>query len=334
VLYTGDGNNGRSITGVGFTPDLVWIKDRSNARWHSLFDSIREPGYRLFSNDTQGDNFSSTSLTSFDNDGFSLGSLLTNNGSAETYVAWCWKAGGAAVSNIDGTITSQVSVNQAAGFSIVSYTGNGSNSQTVGHSLGKTPSLLILKDRDSNSISNRWTIFHSSLLSSNLEFTTDAAFGFQSRGSITARNSSTFTLYGSTDALTVNENGDKYIAYCWTEIEGFSKFGSYVANDDPDGPFVYCGFKPAWVLVKNTSSSSTNWELIDSVRSSNGNNDYLIPNDPLQEYSTEAMDLLSNGFKLRTTSAGWNSASGNTYIFAAFAEAPMNNLYGAQSNAR
>ena len=319
VLWTGDGNSGRSITGLGFKPDLVWLKDRSVNRWHSVFDSIRGAGYRLFTNDTGGDNFSSTSLTSFDDDGFSLGSLLTNNGSGETYVAWCWKAGGAAVSNTDGSITSQVSANQDAGFSIVSYTGNGTVGATVGHGLGKKPKFFITKNRDTAGLG--WPTFSEELLGSNgymyLNLTNAAA----TAGGISGPTSSVITLSGYNDN---NKSGDRFIAYCWAEIEGFSKFGSYVGNGNADGPFVYCGFKPAWVMIKS-STLATNWYIFDNSRkSTNPITAVLFSNtSDIETDNAHDVDFLSNGFKVRQASGYGGNNSGATYIFVAFAESPF-----------
>jgi hypothetical protein len=322
VLYTGDGNYGRSITGVGFQPDFVWTKERSSTSGHFLLDSVRGVTNYLSSHSTAAEGSSTNTIISFDSSGYSIGASGAFNESNQTYVAWCWKAGGAAVSNTDGSITSVVSVNQTAGFSIVSYTGTGANA-TVGHGLGVAPKMMIFKGR----FASNWTVYHNSLPAPTtsiliLNSTGAAVTSLPSYWNSTVPTSTVFSL--STDANVNSTNAAGMIAYCWTEIEGFSRFGSYVANNSTDGPFVYCGFKPAWVLVKNTTTTGTNWELIDNVRSSsNGNNAYLIPNDSAQEYSTEAMDFLSNGFKLRTTSSGWNSPSGDTYIFAAFAESPF-----------
>ena len=321
VLWTGDGNSGRSITGLGFKPDLVWLKDRSVNRWHSVFDSIRGAGYRLFTNDTGGDNFSSTSLTSFDDDGFSLGSLLTNNGSGETYVAWCWKAGGPAVSNTDGTITSQVSANQTAGFSIVSYTATGS-AATVGHGLGKNPGMIIIKSRDS---ADTWPVWHKSFSSATDDLLqlekTVAVATISNYWNSSAPNTTTFGLAGGSYAH--NLSGDRMIAYCWAEIEGFSKFGTFEANGNSDGPFVYLGFKPAFLLCKNIDATEA-WLMKDSSRQpTNPNEGFLLANsNGVENFSVgNDVDFLSNGFKIRTTNNP--NTSGSTYIFAAFAESPF-----------
>ena len=314
VLYTGDGLNGRSITGVGFKPDLVWIKSRNASGAHQLMDSVRGAGIQLYSNLTNAES-AGLYQSSFDSDGFSINynsSGATNN-SGTTYTAWCWKAGGESVTNTDGSTTSQVSVNQDAGFSIVSTTGT---NNTVGHGLGRAPAFIIAKDR-LNAGSN-WVVYHKSLGAGKYIILNSVA------GSVTdigvwggVEPTSTVFRYGSYVSGT-------FIAYCWTEIEGFSKFGSYVGNASTDGPFVYCGFKPALVLIKSSSDIS-NWLVADSSRNSTN----PIPNDIYwnlsdTEYtSSVSPDFVSNGFKMRTSNSTWNG-SGRNYIFAAFAESPIN----------
>ena len=255
-------------------------------------------------------------VISFDADGFSVGSASGFNLSGASHVAWCWKAGGAAVSNTDGTITSQVSANQTAGFSIVSYTGNGILGATIGHGLNKKPSIVIIRNRDT--AGTDWGYLTDVIDGSNVfsYLNTTNAFGSSS----TVFTSDTFSVGSGNNG---NENTKRLIAYCWAEIEGFSKFGSYVGNLNADGPFVYCGFKPAWVMIKRTDDTS-NWNIRDSSRNStNPTNLYLLANlnDPEGVTSSE-IDFLSNGFKIRNTSTAFN-ASGGTYIFAAFAESPF-----------
>ena len=318
VLWTGDGNSGRSITGVGFTPDLVWMKKRDTTADHWLFDSIRGPLNLLESSTTDPELNRSTSLQSFDEDGFSMGADSAYNTTGANYVAWCWKAGGPEVTNTDGTITSQVSANQTAGFSIVSYTGDGNAGATFGHGLGKTPGFIIVKRRDGGSQWNVWT----SSLTNNQALYLNLTNDVQSSTTFwndTDPNSSVITL--GTDRNVLNGT---YIAYCWAEIEGFSKFGSYVGNGSADGAFVYCGFKPAFVMLK-ASSATGNWCMIDNARNStNPTNFFAIANSSNAGDDTGgALDFLSNGFKLRLTSSNFNG-NGVTYIFAAFAESPIN----------
>ena len=231
-----------------------------------------------------------------------------------------------------------MSANQTAGFSIVSYTGDEANNATVGHGLGKSPDMVIIKDRDSNSAGNNWYVFHSAFTSGHYgklnSTSASSAVSGTSNGGVGSVTSTTFNfIQGSSNNKNVNESGDKFIAYCWTSILGYSKFGSYEGNDD-DGTFVYCGFKPAFVMVKNIDAINS-WYMHDSSRTStNPSNDYLEANsNAIETTATTVMDILSNGFKLRNGSYdGYNGDY--TYVFAAFAESPMNNLYGAQSNAR
>jgi len=311
VLYTGDGNSGRSITGVGFKPDLVWMKkrDTTNAD-HWLFDSIRGPLNLLESSTGDPELNRSTSLQSFDNQGFSMGADPAYNTSGANYVAWCWKAGGPAITNTDGSITSQVSVNQDAGFSIVEYASTVTNgSSTIGHGLNNTPKFIINFGRRSSG--DNWKVYHSSLTTNNNLILNSTSVQSTYSNYINDVNSSTFRMHAGTNA---NNNG---IAYCWAEIEGFSKFGSYVGNGDPDGPFVYCGFKPAFVILKS-SSAADNWRMYDSSRgSTNGISPVLYPNLSLVESAPTHIDFLSNGFKLRSDN---NNGSGVTHIFIAFAE--------------
>jgi hypothetical protein len=314
VLWTGDGTSGTtSIKGFGFKPDLIWLKGRSSTGNHGVWDSVRGATNRLTPNLTDAESISN-GVVSFDDDGFSRGIPFSASGSA--YVAWGWKAGGAAVSNTDGTITSQVSANQDAGFSIVSFT-KISGTQTVGHGLGKTPKFIITKQRDG---SYGWWTYHESIGQSYLELnSTNAAISLTWGGT---NNSSVFYINNSYAVA-----GQRVIAYCWAEIEGFSKFGSYVGNGSADGPFVYCGFKPAFVLWKNASNATGyNWYISDNTRSStNPVGSTLAPNTSNIEdngWGTGIMDFTSNGFKIRRSPADTNT-SGDTFIFAAFAESPF-----------
>jgi hypothetical protein len=329
VLYTGDGNSGRSIVGVGFTPDLVWIKCRNTARVHGLWDSVRGASNYLVSSSTAVETSDTTNgLQSFNSDGFSIGSVGTFNTSTDTYAAWCWKAGaGTTSTNTNGSITSVVSVNQDAGFSIVSWTGNGSSTATVGHGLGKVPAFLISKARGGT---NDWWVVHKSG-NGNLQLNTTSALITSggtngSMGYPSTLTNSTFTFTnGSSTVNNANQSGVTYISYCWAEIEGYSKFGSYVGNGSADGPFVYCGFKPAWVMIKRTDSTGGDWVILNSSMAPTNTSTLtaLSPNDTRGEgpFGFNA-DLLSNGFKLRVTDS-FSNASGGTYIFVAFAESPF-----------
>ena len=320
-LYTGN-NTSTSITGVGFQPDLTWFKRRDSSAQHSWFDSVRGVTKQLTSNLTNGDTTISDALTSFDSDGFTLGVDSGNyiNFNNATYASWSWLASNTTASNTDGSITSTVSANTTSGFSIVSYTGTGSVA-TVGHSLGTTPSMIIIKNRSGVA---DWLVYHKSIgntggLYLNSTGVTVTASGFFNN---TSPTSSVFTI-GT--GGTPNNNGSNYIAYCFAEVKGFSKMGSYVGNGNADGTFVYTGFKPAWLLVKQTTGASQNWYLWDNKRDTfNVTDTPLKPDEALAESGIGAynIDLLSNGFKFRGTETQIN-ASGQTYIYMAFAEEPL-----------
>jgi len=329
VLYNGSGNSGRSITGVGFKPDFVWLKCKNVNRVHGLWDSVRGASKYLVSSGTSiEENDTTNGIQSFDGDGFSIGSVGTFNNSGDTYVAWCWKAGGAAVSNADGSITTQVSANQTAGFSIVSWTGNATEGATIGHGLGKAPGFIIVKNRDdsgsSGSTNGNWQVWHQSFtgqqyinLNSTNQMVTETGGVTPWGGTVPSSSVITLGSFNST-----NGSSDSMIAYIWTEIEGFSKFGSYVGNNNADGSFVYCGFKPAWVMIRRTLGE--NWAIIDSSRSSSNPADLFLRADEnvLETSAAAKMDFLSNGFKLRGTDTKSNG-DGDTYIFMAFAESPF-----------
>lgn len=318
VLYTGDNADSRSIVGVGFTPDLVWIKQRNSAENNQLQDSVRGATNRLFSNLTSAEIPDTGSLLSFDSNGFSLGTADNYNGLNGTYVAWCWRAGaGTTSTNTNGSITSVVSVNQDAGFSIVSYRGTGANA-TVGHGLGKVPKFMMIKNRTAV---DGWINYHSTFGGTNhLQLNTTA--GIATDSTVFNNTSPTSNVFSVGTVTNTNGSGVNLIAYCWAEIEGYSKFGSYVGNGSADGPFVFTNGKPAFVMIKRTDSVS-NWLIFDSSRNStNPNLAYLVPNaTDIESLSGGDMDFLSNGFKIRNTSAALN-ASGGTYIFVAFAESP------------
>ena len=319
-LYTGTGADNNAITGINFQPDLVWVKGRSEASSHRLNDAVRGAGKEILTN-TSGAEYTyspNTSLKSFNSDGFTLGTDNGINKNTITYASWNWKANGAGSANTDGTISSTVSVNQTAGFSIVSYTGNATAGATIGHGLGSAPSMIIAKRR---SAVENWGVYHQSMGASkyiNLD-TTTAEQSSTSRWNGTEPTSSVFSV--NTHA-SVNGNGDTYIAYCFAEKKGYSKFGSYTGNGSADGTFVYTGFKPAWVLIKRTDGTGT-WCLFDNRRGVNGGMLQLHPNTTAADSSAnDYLDILSNGFKCRNTATDKNN-SGSNYIYMAFAEAPL-----------
>jgi hypothetical protein len=319
VLYTGDGASGRSIVGVGFTPDLVWIKSRTVGRDHRLQDSVR--GFtNVLSSDLTSAEYGTGDVSSTNNDGFSLLARDNQNVSGENYVAWCWRAGaGTTSTNTNGSITSVVSVNQDAGFSIVSYPGNGTDPSTIGHGLGKAPGLIIVKGRDN---AFNWAIYHKSTTASNFLYlnSTSAAFASSAMWN-TNPTSSVFSVGNQTQN---NSSTIRYIAYCWAEIEGFSKFGSFVGNGSADGPFCWTGFTPAFVLIKRATGGAGNWAIFDNSRdSTNPVFGYLVAeSSAVEERGTAVIDFTSNGFKIRNSWTTINS-SGDTIIFAAFAQSPF-----------
>jgi hypothetical protein len=324
VLYTGNGST-QSITGVGFQPDWTWIKMRSGADNNILQDAVRGVGKGLFSDLTNAENASMGGMTSFDSDGFTFdGSVTSLNGSGDSFVAWNWKAGGTAVSNTDGSVTSQVSANTDAGFSIVSYTGTGANA-TVGHGLSSAPEMLIIKERNATS---QWVVGHHNLAASDPFHKglylddTRAVYDDASNFNDTAPTSTVFSV--GTGGY-VNDSSNTYICYAFHSVDGFSKVGSYTGNGSTDGPFVYTGFRPAWVMFKNTNNSS-GWSIIDSTRNPfNEAENYLYPSASDAEYGgagNDGYDFVSNGFKVSNTYTGQNG-SGNTIIYLAFAESPF-----------
>jgi len=326
-LYTGNGST-QSITGVGFQPDWVWIKQRNGAEWHNLIDSVRGGTKVVYSNETNAEATSSNLITSFDSDGFSLGTANEVNGNTNTFASWNWLAGGTASSNTDGDITSSVSVNTTAGFSIVSYTGTGSNA-TVGHGLGVAPKVLILKSRTRSD--GQWTVGSDMLGWSKFLFL-DATSAEQTFNLYqnTAPTSSVFYLSGDGG---VNQSSGSMIGYAFAEKKGYSKFGSYTGNGNADGPFVYTGFRPAWVLVK-LSSGVDDWQILDNKRSPhNIVGGYLRPNSSSVTVDNDVIDFTSVGFKLRTSAGSWNP-SGGTFIYMAFAESPLVNSNGVPATAR
>ena len=318
VLYTGNGGT-QSITGVGFKPDFVWVKERSAAESHRLFDSTRGATKRLFSDNTNAESTATDSLTSFDTDGFSLGSSAGINESGQTYVAWCWKAGeGTTSSNTDGSITSTVQANTDSGFSIVKYTGNQISQATVGHGLGITPKMVIVKEIDSNS---GWIIYHSTLGNTkHLLFTSGAVTTSSDAWANTSPTSSTVTLGNNSYT---NQSGINYIMYCFADIDSFSKFGSYTGNGSDNGTIVETGFEPAFLMIKQTDDAA-NWCMVDNKRSTTNPRDKgLRANSNASEPAVSTnlvVDFLSNGFQLKQS--GGNNVNNGNFIYMAFAADP------------
>ena len=329
VLYTGDGNDGRTVTGVGFQPDWVWLKSRSEAEHHTLNDSVRGANKQLYSHLSYSEATDTDRLQSFDSNGFTLGTDVIVNKNTETFVSWNWKAGGSASSNSDGSITSSVSVNTTAGFSIVSYTGTGSNA-TVGHGLGASPDVVIVKRRDN---ARGWRVGGEAIGTTNqfLALDTDVAFD----SATTGFKSFSSTTFGIGTSLDWNVSSSTFIAYCFAEKKGYSKFGSYSGNGNADGSFIYTGFAVSWLMMKRTDSAGE-WLIYDNKRDPfNLRDTRLEAQDNFADSTgtTKVFDFLSNGFKCRGSDADIN-ASGGTYIYMAFAESPFVNSNGVPNNAR
>ena len=304
-----------TVNGVGFQPDFVWMKLRSGVQDHFLIDSVRGSSNYVSSNTTAAEVTGATAfLTSFNSNGWSLGSGGYGNG--VTVVGWNWKAGGTAVSNTAGSITSTVSAGATQGFSVVTYTGtNASGNQSVGHGLGVAPSMIIAKSRTT---ANGWVIYHSSLGSNAYIFFDTAASGTLANYWGTGITSTAFGVYTG-GAGGNNINAANMVAYCFAAVKGFSAFGSYTGNGSADGPFVYTNFRPRFVLTKRTDSLS-DWNLHDTSRDSyNVAPTSLFPNTSNADTSPYYMDINSNGFKIRDSGSSLNT-SGGTYIYMCFAE--------------
>ena len=326
VTYTGNGTNDRAVTGVGFQPDLVWVKERSGVTNHVLNDVIRGGSRGLFSNNTEAEYYDPDSFVkTFTSDGFTVGSTGGVNANGATYVGWNWKAGGTAVTNTSGSLTSQVSANRDAGFSIVTYTGTGANA-TVGHGLGVAPSVVIVKKRSSGGGVSNWCVYFSAVSNAATSYlflnTTDAiGTGNSILWNSTAPTSISFSI-GT--ASNTNESSATFVAYCFAPIAGYSAFGSYTGNGNADGPFVYTGFKPRFLMIKNTAAASADWVIYDSVRSTyNIMGEYLNPNLTGAAGAATVLDFLSNGFKLKIAGGGTHNQNTNVYIYMAFAEHPF-----------
>jgi len=310
VLYTGN-NSTQSITGVNFQPDLVYVKGRNTAtRYPTMFDSVRGATKRLTTNSTNAEDTHPTMLTSFDSDGWTTGADDQTNGSSETYVSWNWLAGGTGVSNTDGSITSTVSANTTSGFSIVTWTSTATSNESVGHGLGTTPKIVLMKTRN---VTGDWYFYTTIIDGTNDYLVLNATNAKGNAGESVPTSSVFYQSQGS---------GNTNVAYCFAEKKGFSKFGTYAGNADNNGPFIYCGFSPSLIITKRTDTTG-DWFIYDNKRPSyNVVNQTLNPNTSDVEESTRVIDLLSNGFKQR---AGYNdtNASGGTYIYMAFAENPL-----------
>jgi len=338
-LYTGNGQAGHAITGVGFQPDWIWIKDRAATNWHSVRDSVRGTSRQLFTNEVRGEE-TAAYVTAFGSDGFTLGTGNTDvNANNSTYASWNWKAGTSFTNDASGTsignTDSTGSFNNTAGFSIVSYNGVGSSLDIeIKHGLNTVPAVIITKNLDD---ANHWAVFHHKNTSAPetdfLKLSNDTAT--TDDGDIWNDVAPTNAIFTAGDHSSSNRAGDAFVAYCFSEKQGYSKFGSYTGNNLADGPFIATGFQPAWVMVKKYTGSN-HWIIWDNKRSSiNGANiinKKLYANLTHAENGADDVSFLSNGFKLHTNTGDWNEAE--SYVYLAFAEHPFVTSTGIPTTAR
>ena len=328
VTYTGTGSDGNNITGLGFEPDLVWFKNRSNggAQYkNNLADTTRGVSKVVYS-DAENAEETNGDITSFDSDGFTVGGSGTYvNASSQNYVAWCWRAnGGTTASNSEGDVTSTVQANQAAGFSIVEYVGNRSSAgtSTVGHGLGGVPDMFITKP---TSHAGRWYVWHTGMSGASYMLELNTTSAEQDKSANGSMSLPTSTVFDITYTQGLGESGETHIGYFWRSIDGYSKFAKYTGNGDADGPYVYTGFRPRMIFIKNSEQSS-NWGVYDSARQTfNPNENYLRWNSNAAEGGTSTsfdIDFLSNGFKVRSTETDLNT-SGKAFIYGAWADVPF-----------
>jgi hypothetical protein len=321
LTFTGDGSSSRNITGVGHQPDLVWIKNReSSSQWHFLFDAVRGASKAIHSNVDNSESTQASTQTAFLSDGFTVGSDSASNGNGNGIVSWNWKAGGTGSSNTNGSITSTVSANQTAGFSIVKWTATGS-AATIGHGLGSAPKMIILKPLTTSGV---WLTWHTALdIKGQVQLNETQAQYVHSGNIYWNGTLPTSTVFSTGTSGSVSSSGTEYIAYCFADVPGYSKFGSYTGNGNSNGPFNYTGFKPAFTLVKRIDSTN-DWNIQDTARQIYNGQDGVVlqANEAKSESdigSGFARDSLSNGFKIRNTGTETN-ADGGTYIYMAFGQ--------------
>ena len=337
-LYTGNATDDTAITLDGdenMQPDLVWIKNRGGTAHHTIFDSVRGATKAIYSNLTNAETTASGHVTAFGSDGFTLGDNSgtgNTNENTATYVAWCWKAGTAWSNDASatgvGTIDSSGSKNATSGFSIISFTGTETNSQSVAHSLSSTPEMILSRPRE---VVDNWGVFHSSFDAQHYLFLNT----YGAKGSAAAMWSSlpSSTVINMGDNAAVNDDGDM-IMYAWRSVQGFSKIGTYTGNANANGPMVWTGFRPAYVMFKKTSGSNANWQVYDNKRDTeNPVDNSSLPDDSAADQTDQEIDFLSTGFKIRDTGHHVNG-DGVVFIYMAFAEQPFVNSNGVPCNAR
>ena len=320
VIYTGNATTNTAITGLNHSPDLLWIKSRSSTQWHFLADTVRGNTKNLASNATDGEETRTNRLLSFDSNGFTIGNNNTVNENNSSFVAWAWDAGTSTVSNTDGSITSNVRANQSTGFSIVTYD-DGATNGTVGHGLNAAPDFIICKSRDVVVV---WPTYHSALTRNNYVPLNDSGPSY-TVSNLWGTADPTSSVFGVGTQNSDGNNDGQLVAFCWTAVDQYSAFGSYEGNGNASGPFVFTGFKPRWVIIKNVDNygSGYDWFIFDTKRDTfNVANNPLTANSNAAEATSDSIDILSNGFKIRTTANGLN-LNAHTHIYAAFAEHPF-----------
>ena len=317
IQYTGTGAE-LAITGIGFQPDFVWGKRSDNTGDHHLYDSIRGATYK-FQIESGASNQDAQTLKSFDSDGWTLGTNTSSNANGGTFVSWAWKGAGSNATNSDGSITSTVRANTTAGFSIVSYTGSGSTA-TVGHGLGVAPKVILIKGRSNT---GTWQYYNEALGNANKCILNSSAAAVSSGYmNSTSPTNQVFTVVNDSD---VGTSGYTYMAYCFADIKGHSRSGNYTGNGNANGPYVYTGFKPKFILIKNRNRNE-NWTLHDNNLDAdyNPNQTVIVPNDQVAKNNNGAfeMDFLANGFRVISTDTALNQ-NGEGYLYLAFAEEPL-----------
>ena len=315
TIYTGDGQQNRAVTidGTGMQPDWLWVKGRSEAEGHVVGDSIRGATLRLIPNANDAEATRATNIASFTSDGFTVANGGVDNAvnkNSQTFVSWAWKE------------------SATAGFDIVTYSGSAASSKTISHSLSAVPKMIIVKCRNA---AENWAVYHHALGNTHALFLNTT--GASSDTPVFADTTPTSSVFSVSADDRTGADGKTYVAYCFADVKGYSKFGSYTGNGNANGTFIYTGFKPAFVIIKATSGTE-NWRMYDNKRNGfNVDNEQLFPNLSNAEASDADLDILSNGFKCQRNSGGFNG-SGTTYIYMAFAENPFVTSTGVPATAR
>ena len=340
AIYSGS-NSDLTVTNDGnsdLKPDLLWIKQRSSTENHMLVDSTRGVTKYLSTDSAAAEATVTSRVASLDTDGFTLnGASNPVNASGATYVGWQWKAnGGTTSSNTDGDLTSTVQFNSTAGFSIVTYTGKDPiEPLQVGHGMGEAPDVIIIKNRSSGRL---WPVYHKDLTSpaaNRYLILNGSTYGELANSTLWGNVAPSSTIISTGENAGVNQPNENLVAYCWKKRQGFSKFGKYVGNGNANGAFVYLGFKPAFLMLKNITNGGHNWHLMDTKINPTGNliRQNLAPSANIAEQAYDICDFLSNGFKFRGTNGAWNG-NGESYIYMAFAENPFTTSTGVPTTAR